>query len=269
MAFATPASVIEQPEAVDGVVPVEQPDDNHLDPDYNNDDSGRGSDGEDGSYNSSDTSEEEDNANDSELDDAVAQIAPPSVRVKIPPAKFDIPFEVPYKNGMRDLKGITSVTTFDEFLAAAAGKMGTRITQMDNIANPKPIPKILDDDGAWEALVGDVRQHGKKSDRDSDETQAVPVLKEHQLFKEIEKTHYCQECKTSRHKATLNDAPSDLGLAVNHKRQVKAKKNLANASTSAYEPPMWVQSLVPVIGVFLATECPTFRLPPSPRSSSR
>jgi hypothetical protein len=35
----------------------------------------------------------------------------------------------------------------------------------------------------------------KNSDRDSDETQAVPVLKEHQLFKEIEKTHYCQECK--------------------------------------------------------------------------
>ncbi|KAJ7908032.1 hypothetical protein B0H13DRAFT_2331793 [Mycena leptocephala] len=168
MAFTTLASVIEQPEAVDGVVPVEQLDDNHLDPDYNNDDSGRGSDGEDGSYDSSNTSEEEDNVNDSELDDAVAQIAPPSVRVKIPPAKFDIPFEVPYKNGMRDLKGITSVTTFDDFLAAAAGKMGTRITQMDNIAyipsykprNPKPIPKILDDD-AWEALVGDVRQHVK------------------------------------------------------------------------------------------------------------
>jgi hypothetical protein len=63
LASTTPASVIEQPEAVDGVVPVEQPDDNHLDPDYNNDDSGRGSDGEDGSDDSSDTSE--DNVNDS------------------------------------------------------------------------------------------------------------------------------------------------------------------------------------------------------------
>jgi hypothetical protein len=27
--------------------------------------------------------------------------------------------------------------------------------------NPKPIPKILDDDEAWEALVGDVYQHVK------------------------------------------------------------------------------------------------------------
>ncbi|KAJ7867363.1 hypothetical protein B0H14DRAFT_3441813 [Mycena olivaceomarginata] len=78
LASATPASVIEQPEAVDGVVPVAQPDDNHLDPDYNNDDSARGSDGSDGGDDSSDTSEEEDNVNDSELDDAVAQIAPSS-----------------------------------------------------------------------------------------------------------------------------------------------------------------------------------------------
>lgn len=105
-----------------------------------------------------------------ELDDAVADIIQPTVKIRVRrPVPFDIPFEVPYKNAMRDLQGITSSTKFDDFLLAAAGKMGRRITQMDDLAyvpsykprNPKPIPKILDDDDAWDTLISDVRQHIK------------------------------------------------------------------------------------------------------------
>ncbi|KAJ7854871.1 hypothetical protein B0H13DRAFT_2358220 [Mycena leptocephala] len=124
-----------------------QLDDNQEDSDYDNNIGKAASDEED-----SDASDVEEV--DSELDDAIAEITRHRPTVKIPAAKFDIPFEVPFKNGMRDLKGITSTTTFDEFLAAAAAKMGTRITHMDN---------ILDDDDAWETLVADVRQPIKAS----------------------------------------------------------------------------------------------------------
>ncbi|KAF8210932.1 hypothetical protein K438DRAFT_1752684 [Mycena galopus ATCC 62051] len=163
LAFATPVLSIEQPGGVDE---QPQPDDNnHSDTDYNNEERHRSrADGEDNSDDSSasDSSEEKTMSMtavseiSSKLDDALAQIAPPTICVGIPGTKFEIPFEAPYKNGMRDLKGITSATTFDQFLAAATGKMGTRITGMDNIAyipsykprNPKPIQKILDGNNA-------------------------------------------------------------------------------------------------------------------------
>ncbi|KAJ7474621.1 hypothetical protein B0H11DRAFT_1918330 [Mycena galericulata] len=61
-----------------------------------------------------------------------------------------------YKNGTRDLTGITSRTSFDDFLVSVAAKMNTRITLMSNIAyipsykpkNPKPRPKLLEDEEA-------------------------------------------------------------------------------------------------------------------------
>jgi hypothetical protein len=83
------------------------------------------------------------------------------------PAAFSLPFEVPYKNGTRDLTGLTSKSSFDEFLLAAASKMETRITMLSSIGyvpsykKPKPQPKLLDDEDAWEVLVSDVRQHIK------------------------------------------------------------------------------------------------------------
>ncbi|KAJ6568999.1 hypothetical protein B0H19DRAFT_1065782 [Mycena capillaripes] len=276
-------------------IPADPPHDNTADADYddkNSISSEEDEDDSDGSDDVDDSVHEKVVLPHQELDDAVRQIIPP---VKIPPAKFDIPFEVPYKGGMRDLTGITSRSSFDDFLLAAAGRMGTRITQLDNIAyipsykprNPKPLPKILDDDDAWEVLVGDVRQYikaslasnrgkgqlkpfniqivdlsqseestktgknkgrkGRKNEKSGDESQPVPALKEHDLFKEIEKKHYCQECKTacvvlnsgdhhilthielatwamlaSRHKAIIDEAPKDLNLDITHKRQAKA-----------------------------------------------
>ncbi|KAJ7447640.1 hypothetical protein FB451DRAFT_1411735 [Mycena latifolia] len=175
---------------------------------------------------------------DDELDAAIAQLIP-TVTI---PAKFSIPFEVPYKNGTRDLTGITSRTDFDDFLIAAAAKMDTRISLMTNIAyipsykprNPKPLPKLLADEEAWDVLIADVHQFikasraknrgkgevpsfsilivdlsksevektgarkkakkTKKNEKDNDETQA-PALKEHELFKKIEEKNYCQACR--------------------------------------------------------------------------
>ncbi|KAF8172966.1 hypothetical protein K438DRAFT_1772398 [Mycena galopus ATCC 62051] len=75
--------------------------------------------------------------------------------------------EVPYKHCTRDLTGLTSKTSFDEFLLAAAAKMETRITMLSSIGyvpsykKPKPGPKLLDDEEAWDFLVADVRQHIK------------------------------------------------------------------------------------------------------------
>jgi hypothetical protein len=89
--------------------------------------------------------------------------------VKIPP-KVNILFEVPYKNGTRDLKGIRSRTSFNDFLAQVAAKMYTRVSAL-NIGyipsykprNPKPTPKLLEDDDSWDVLIADVQQHIKLS----------------------------------------------------------------------------------------------------------
>jgi hypothetical protein len=73
----------------------------------------------------------------------------------------------------------------------------------------------------------------------------------------------CQQLQ-SRHHATTKDAPSELNLDVSHKRQAKAKKNLANnqASTSTNDPLAWVQALGPVLGAFLANRAPPTPEPP-------
>ncbi|KAJ7488701.1 hypothetical protein B0H11DRAFT_2229889 [Mycena galericulata] len=91
----------------------------------------------------SDTSEEEEDENEigafiepwvhKEIDDVVSHVIPKAPLLKVPPM-FPIPFEVPYKNGTRDLTGITSRTSFDDFLVSAAAKINTHITLMSNIA---------------------------------------------------------------------------------------------------------------------------------------
>ncbi|KAJ7202719.1 hypothetical protein C8J57DRAFT_1735619 [Mycena rebaudengoi] len=123
---------------------------------------GAGSEEEDEDERSADESGDDDE----ELDEAVKQIAP---TVKLPASKFAIPFEVPYKNGMRALTGITSSTSFDDFIAAAAARMETRVSLMTSVGyipsykpkSPKPLPKLLEDDESWEVLIADVRQHIK------------------------------------------------------------------------------------------------------------
>ncbi|KAJ6474520.1 hypothetical protein DFH09DRAFT_1109571 [Mycena vulgaris] len=127
-----------------------------------------GSDNEDAAYEShNDTNASGDEEIDEELDAAVRRVVP---TVKIP-AKFPIPFDVPYKTGFRRLTGITSRTSFDDFIVAAAIRMDTRVTLMSNIAytpsyapkNPKPRPKLLEDDDAWDDLVAEVGQYIKAS----------------------------------------------------------------------------------------------------------
>ncbi|KAJ7806744.1 hypothetical protein B0H14DRAFT_3152810 [Mycena olivaceomarginata] len=183
-----------------------------------------------------DFSEEDQEASDEDVDRIIEKYNP---KINVP-AVFSLPFEVPYKNGTCDLTGLTSKSSFDEFLLAAASKMETRITMLSSIGyvpsykKPKPQPKLLDDEDAWEVLVSDVRQHIKgaqsknrgkgqvqpfsilisdmsesssepskggkkgvkksKSNEDSLET-AGPAVKEHELFKQIETKHYCQSCK--------------------------------------------------------------------------
>ncbi|KAJ6617089.1 hypothetical protein B0H10DRAFT_1948606 [Mycena sp. CBHHK59/15] len=240
-----------------------------------------------------------------DLDAALDSIIPPKSRTK-----FAIPFEVPYKNAKRDLAGITSHTTFDDFLLAAAARMDTRLSLMSNIAylasykprNPKPTPKLLEDDKAWDSLIMDVEQYiasckaknrgtgsvkpfhislvdGKKAKKgeSEDQPQAVPALKEHELFKKLEDKHFCQECRKacvvldsgdhhilthpqlatwalllSRHQAILTEPPKELNLDINHSRQQKAKNSRAHASAvGSSEPPMWVQHLAPLFGALL------------------
>ncbi|KAJ7816243.1 hypothetical protein B0H13DRAFT_1923719 [Mycena leptocephala] len=266
-------------------------------------------------------------SSDEELDKAVKQVIP---TVKIPP-KFDIPFEVPYKNGTRDLTGITSRTLFDDFLHDVATKMQTRVSAL-NIGyipsyrprSSKPTPKLLEDDDSWDVLVADVQQYIKssqgrnrgkgqvkpfsiliidmdelqetktkgkggkkgakpKKDRDDpDEPVQTPALKEHELFKKIEKEHYCQACKSacfvldngdhhilshpelatwamlaSRHQALVSEPPKELGLQANHARQKKAKNHQANGAANSNDAaPGWVQALAPVLGALLNNRPP-------------
>ncbi|KAJ7726448.1 hypothetical protein DFH07DRAFT_970487 [Mycena maculata] len=172
-----------------------------------------------------DNSSSSDSEGDEDLDEAVAQVIP---KLPIPArAKVNIPFEVPYKNGTRDLTGITSRTSFDDFLVAK------------HQARPqKPAPKLLESDDSWDVLITDVQQYikscqgknrgkgevkpfsilpvdmdqvedakgkakrgkkGSKSKKDDldDQHAATPALKEHELYKKIEKEHYCQECKSA------------------------------------------------------------------------
>jgi hypothetical protein len=84
--------------------------------------------------------------------------------VKAPLFKFDIPIEVPYKNATRDVTGITSLTPYDRVIHLLAEKMDAGPTRMAAIGyipsykpkNPKPIPKLLEDEECWDKLVADM-----------------------------------------------------------------------------------------------------------------
>ncbi|KAF8172967.1 hypothetical protein K438DRAFT_2055178 [Mycena galopus ATCC 62051] len=120
-----------------------------------------------------------------------------------------------------------------------------------------------------------------KKDTEDMEEVAHPALKEHELFKKIEKDHYCQACKTacvvldsgehhilthtelatwamlaSRHQATLDGVPSQLGLDINHAQQQRAK-NHRNKLTASFDSPMeWIQALTPVVEAFFNNRGP-------------
>ncbi|KAJ6503538.1 hypothetical protein C8R45DRAFT_1091311 [Mycena sanguinolenta] len=96
--------------------------------------------------------------------------------------------------------------------------------------NPKPVPKLLEDEEGWEKLIKDVESYikdckaknkgkgvvkpftitlvdtsggdpketaGKKSKISEavGQPEGTPALKEHELFQKLEQKHFCQECK--------------------------------------------------------------------------
>ncbi len=85
--------------------------------------------------------------------------------------KFDIPVEVPFRNAVRDVRGITSHTHFDDFLERVAERMETRMSLLVYIGwtstyapkNPKPTPKLLEDEESFAGLVDDVWEYIKRS----------------------------------------------------------------------------------------------------------
>ena len=74
---------------------------------------------------------------------------------------------------MRDLTGIKTTTSFSEFRIKLAQKMGTQLSLLSFIGyipsykpkKPKPIPKLLEDEEAWEKLVDDVSDYITTSKR--------------------------------------------------------------------------------------------------------
>lgn len=78
-------------------------------------------------------------------------------------AAFNIKYEIPFKNASRDLN-LPSSTSFSNFLIAVAAKMETRVTLLTSIGyipsyrpkTPKPVPKLLEDEDSYEAMMDDV-----------------------------------------------------------------------------------------------------------------
>lgn len=75
-------------------------------------------------------------------------------------------YEVPYKNATRDIV-LPGSTSFAQFLTAVAAKMETRITHLSAIGyvpsykpkSPKPVPKLLEDDESYEAMLDDIENY--------------------------------------------------------------------------------------------------------------
>lgn len=90
----------------------------------------------------------------------------PSEKAEARKNKIIIPFEVPYNGAVRELE-IASTTSFDAFLDKLAHGMSTRKSLLSGIAytasfqpkNPKPVPKLLEDEKSWEKLVTSVEAH--------------------------------------------------------------------------------------------------------------
>ncbi|KAJ6575789.1 hypothetical protein B0H10DRAFT_2443962 [Mycena sp. CBHHK59/15] len=201
-----------------------------------------------------------------DLDAALDSIVPPKSRTK-----FAIPFEVPYKNAKRDLAGITSHTTFNDFLLAAAARMDTRLSLMSNIAylasykprNPKPTPKLLEDDKAWDSLIMDVKQYiasCKVKNRGTGSMKPFHISlvdvsgdpSHMDAGKKAHSIHFNMGIVAEPSSSYPNRAPKELNLDINHSRQQKAKNAQAHASAvGSSEPPMWVQHLAPVFGALL------------------
>lgn len=71
---------------------------------------------------------------------------------------------MPYKNATRDIVGITSLTPYNRVLHLLAERMDAGPTRMAAIAyipsykpkNPKPVPKLFENEECWEKLVSDI-----------------------------------------------------------------------------------------------------------------
>jgi hypothetical protein len=80
---------------------------------------------------------------------------------------FKIPIEVPYRNATRDVVGITSATSYERAMRLIAERMDAVPSRMAAIGyipsykpkNPKPVAKLLEDDDAWDRLVGEVKAY--------------------------------------------------------------------------------------------------------------
>lgn len=95
--------------------------------------------------------------------------APKLPVVKSPNASeiFKIPIDVPYRNATRDVVGITSITSYERAMRLIAERMDAGPSRMAAIGyipsykpkNPKPVAKLLEDDDAWDRLIGDVKAY--------------------------------------------------------------------------------------------------------------
>ncbi|KAJ7246737.1 hypothetical protein C8J57DRAFT_1523445 [Mycena rebaudengoi] len=141
---------------------------------------------------------------------------------------FHIPFEVPFNGAARDLDGITSATSFDEFLDKLAHTMSTPKSLLSGITyipsykpkNPKPTPKLLDSATAFERLILDVQNYivtseiidtsggdpkgsaggdKRKKKKDKEPEPAIIEKTEHQLCRQLEQKYECSE----HHKACI------------------------------------------------------------------
>ncbi|TRM63343.1 hypothetical protein BD626DRAFT_537205 [Schizophyllum amplum] len=82
---------------------------------------------------------------------------------------FDVPVEVPYGEGTRRVKGISTKTTFDEFNTLISHRMNIPLNKCVGFGyvaswlpkNPKPKPKSLEDDDDYTYMVEEVYQHCK------------------------------------------------------------------------------------------------------------
>ncbi|KAF8130075.1 hypothetical protein K438DRAFT_1788771 [Mycena galopus ATCC 62051] len=275
MAMAAPADQLSDKDVPDDEIHVDGSGDDYAD---SNEESDSTEDTKD--------SEFEDDGHDKELDALVKSMLAP--KIKVPPRRvFSLPFEVPYKNGTRDLTGVMSNSTYDEFLLAAADAWDILVGDVQQYIESKskgkgqapPFSILIVDMSAPEPSKTTVKKGGKKATKDTEDFAdgARPALKEHELFKKIETDHHCQACKTacvvldsgdhhvlthtelatwamlaSRHEATLGEVPNQLGLDIHHARQQRAKKHHSKVAITSNDSPLdWVQALAPVFGALI------------------
>ncbi|PBK86148.1 hypothetical protein ARMGADRAFT_1086896 [Armillaria gallica] len=84
---------------------------------------------------------------------------------------FEIPFEVPYKNATCQLSGISSHTSFPDFLCQVAQHMGCGLMHLSSIGyiesyhpkTPKPVPRMLEESEDFIQLKLSVQEYREMS----------------------------------------------------------------------------------------------------------